>query len=39
MGDGAEVKLNLQCGKVVVWDCRSILQVVQCLELWDLDAL
>lgn len=31
--------LNLQRGKVIIWDRRSVLQVVQRLKLWDLQAL
>lgn len=33
------MRLNLQCSKIIIWDCRSILQIVQCLKLWDLQAL
>ena len=31
--------MNLHRGKVIIRDCGSILQVIQGLELWDLDAL
>ena len=33
------MSLNLHRGKVIIRDCGSILQVIQGLELWDLDAL
>ena len=39
IGCGVGTTLSLQCGKVIIRDCGSSLQIVQCLELFDPQAL